>query len=699
MNNFKRASQLTAKGIFVIVSCLLVGYINYQIISSWIGHDGPANLGSIEVSYVSMGRFLRDFGIPGGASWMPLWYIGFPFHIFYTPLLPFLEFVITKFSGITFWESYRLITGVSYILVPISLFFLGKRLSRTTLGGLTAAILYSVAPTIFYFILPSGEVAEDSISRVGILDPRRFTILVRWGEGPHTLSLVFLPLAGMFTDRYLKKKSEERLLLASIFIGLTALTNSLGLFALLILLASFCFSYLAIYPRKKKQTLLKFFVLGVTSLGLISFWYNFDFITNFFSEGKSAFGRYASLFPWGWLTALIGVLIFYWIITKVLKNVGIAVSLIWFLIIFTVVAVYYFSSPPELSELRIELLPQALRYNTEVDMAVSLLGGVLLGSFVKVLGKKNRILGVLGGLGVLGIAIVLGIYIQTFIPTATKAASQVVDLQKTREYEIAKWLDSHVDKKKGERVFIPGNYGFYLNYFTNVWQHRGGLFQASTHPWPEHIHYQLANGKDPEIALSWLRIINAKYAVITTAGSSEVYKEIKNLGRFESFEQIYSERGDIIYKVPLARESLAKTVNKDMIASLSVPKKGDDKSAILKYENWVSNSSQGLLEFEVINNDTYKIYGVVGKSEAVLLQMTYDDGWAAKNSLSGKTIKKQKDPLGFLILFPDEGTLNITLTHERTWKEWLGYLMTLLTISILIFYKFWGSKNAAKTKS
>src|SRR3989344_7124371 len=97
---------------FALFSVVIIFWINYSIISGWFGKSGPANLGSIEVSYVSMGRFLADFGL---RTWAPFWYLGFPFHLFYTPFLPFLELILNKFFGMHLWESYRFLTGIGYI--------------------------------------------------------------------------------------------------------------------------------------------------------------------------------------------------------------------------------------------------------------------------------------------------------------------------------------------------------------------------------------------------------------------------------------------------------------------------------------------------------------------------------------------------------------------------------------------------------
>lgn len=687
--------SLVLKVIGGVIGIVAIAFINYQIISSWFGKPGPANLGSIEVSYVSMGRFLRDFGFK---SWAPFWYLGFPFHLFYTPALPFFEYVLNASLGLHLWETYRLITGVSYVLVPVSLFLLGWQLSRKLIGGLVAAVLYSVGPSVFYFLIP--EVAEDRLSPLinGFLDPRRLTILVRWGEGPHTLSLVFLPLAALFFARHLaaKKSKFSNIFFASLFLGLAALSNALGFFASVILILSLAFARYAQKTKYKKRVTSSTIFVILLALGLISFWYNLSFITNFFGESGGIIKRYLELFPWGWLAALFLSLVVFLLIKRFIKNWRVAGSLVWFLILFAVVATYYFSAPAEFAERRVELLPQALRYTTEVDMALSLLIGVLVGSLFSFFERKVKVFGILGVLVGFGVLVAGYIYIQPFIPVASNAASQFVDLDETREKQIADWLNDNVDITRGERVFLPGNYGFYLNWYTDVWQHRGALFQAASHRWPEHIHFQMANGEDEEISTAWLKAINAKYAVITVPGSNELYKEIKNPERFTDLKEVYRQRGDLIYEVPLVRPSLAKTVSASVADSLIEPEKADSKDELLAYVNWVENSSDNELEFEMLDHDNYKITGEVGEGEAILVQMTYDAGWSARDN--GKKVGKQPDPLGFLVLNPEPGEVNINLTHSSTWRQWLGYLTTAATLGFIAWFVVVGKTKNRRPK-
>ena len=546
---------------------------------------------------------------------------------------------------------------------------------------MVSGVFYSVGPTLFYFL--RSEVMGDRFS-TDFLDPRRFTILVRWGEGPHLLSLVFLPLVGVFFALALRRKNFWLLVAAAVAFALTALSNALGMMGALLLVFSIAFVRYARWPKEHTRTAFSTVLLVLLGLGLVSFWFNLSFLTNFFGEGGKAASIYLSLFPWGWVGAIFGAGLLYLVVGKILRDSGVAASLVWFSLVFTVVYVYYFSA--DIAELRIELLPQALRYMTQVDLSFSVLVGAVVAWMLKRIGSRFRLAELILSLFLIVISMYSFMYIQPFLSVSAAATSNVVDLSRTRERVIAEWLSSHVDTEKGERVFLPGNYGFFLNWFTDVWQHRGALFQAATHPWPEHIHFQMANGKDPEVVRAWLVAINAKYAVVTGPGSSELYKEIKYLDRFADMPVVYEESGDTIYKVPLIRPSLAKPVDKLSLGRLVPPQKADDKQALLDYADWVEKSSLNEAEFRMIDHDTYTISGALDDGEAVLVQMTADPGWTAFDAARGKKVSKGEDPLGFLVLFPEPGEFEITLRHRSTWRQWLGYVTTAATLVFIVWY-------------
>lgn len=674
---FKSVSKKVFNVLLLFGLALLVAVFNIFLIKAWLFGDGPANLSSIEVSYVSMANFLvRDFP---QLSWAPFWYFGFPFYLFYTPVLPVLVAVLKVFSGVSFWQAYRVISGAGFVLGPVSLFFLVFYLTKDRLAALTSGFIYSIMPTIFNFILSSGEVRRDSFTSE-FVDPRRLVNLARWGEGPHTFSLVFLPLAVLFYFKALKDRKASSILLAAGFTAATALTNAIGLYALAAFLILIFLVEIFFKAKKRTETLLVSFLVGLFAYGISAFWYNFAFIGTFFGEGEGILKVWVSLFPWGWVFLVIGVFGVLSLLKKFVKDAACASVLLWTLALFAIVGTYYFSAPPEFFKERIELAPQALRYMTEIDMGMAALVGLAIGAIAKRLSKKNKVLG--GVFSLLSGGVIIGacvFYGALYGPAIQGSLGANVDLSKTHEKKLASFLAENIDSTKGERVYITGNPAFFLNFFTDVWQLRGGLYQAMAHPWPSHIYYQLGAGKDPEIAKAWLKVANTKYAVIVPG------PEVEQKDKFKIFSLAAVIDGSMIYKVTLTNTSPVKIVNLGAMQVLFTPAKGDDKGPILAYLGWLEKIKEQEASFEKVNNNLYKIKAQVGQGEGILVQMTADKGWKAI-SPQGK-IGIAKDPLGFLVLVPAApGEYEITLSHHRTGVVWLGYLMTVLTLGAAVLF-------------
>ncbi len=122
----------------------------------------------------------------------------------------------------------------------------------------------------------------------------------------------------------------------------------------------------------------------------------------------------------------------------------------------------------------------------------------------------------------------------------------------------------------------------------------------------------------------------------------------------------------------------------------------DDKEKLLAYSSWVEDSSYNETSFVVVNNDTYHIEGFIDDGEGILVQMTADPGWSAVDS-SGKKITTGKDPLGFLMLYPGSGDISITLIHGPTWKQWLGYAVTIVTLLFIAGFSLYRKIYRSKT--
>ena len=693
----------------------IIGYLNFELIRFHFVGDFNQNIASIETSYIQMAKFWVE---SGGAGWQPLWYLGYPWHVFYTPVLPALEVMLHNFAGFSFAHAYRVITGIGYILTPISTFFFVWQISKSKSGAFIAALTYTLAPSLMSLIF--HEVSEDTISN--LLEPRRYTILVRWGEGPHTLALAFLPLYGVFLSRYLEGRRFGDMFLAALFLGFIAMTNAIPLWAGILLTVAFFLGKLAeAKPLNSGKKLAKpadvaivgqdelskwldgvdfvkifkgIMAIFAVAYGLIAFWYNPQFIGTFFAEGSGAFSNWAAMFPWGILIFVLLAVLLFAIVKKLFGSVlGLSFAIFWFLMVFGLVFVYYASG-----DSRLEYVPQVLRLNTEADLSVSILIGVLVSRlFLFLVGMEGyrKIVGFLSAAVVLAVPLlILGIWgskLLGVLPQHTKPieASKIRDISNTAEYRVGKKL-RELTEGTGERVFAPGNYGFWLNFFEPVPQIRGGLYQSSVHSWPDHIYWQVVNGTDSNIALAWFKIANIGKLVFTTGASAETYKDYKVPK--EKFDKVlvskFSESGDIYYDVPLKNNILAKVVESRALAHLKKPFNAIDDEAIFQYVEWMERYSDRRLNVSVIKQDHFRIWGDVSEGESVLFQMSHDPGWSVevKKGLVGPgKWKVVRDPLDFIVLVPEgEGSFEIDLVWRRPLVVYFGYLVSFITLVLII---------------
>ncbi len=671
-----------------LVFCVIIIFLNFSLIRFWFEGEFSQNMGSIEISYIQMAKFWAE----GGSLWRQWWYLGHPWHVFYTPLLPFLELGLFDFFNVSFGHAYRLITGVGYVLVPVSVFLFVWQIAKSKTGAFVSALFYSFVPSVIALLF--DEVAADSLS--GGLEPRRFAILVRWGEGPHTLALVFVPIFGLFLARFLKNAKFLDLFLTCMFLGLSVLTNAISVWVCALLSLSFLMTTV-VDKENLIIVLKKFGQVFLLTFGLLAFWYNLPFVSTFFSESGGALGNWLAIFPWGFVVLSFGITAVFLVTRKLFgKFSGVPLSIFWFLMLFFVVYVYYASGQDHL-----EYAPQALRLNTEVDLALSVLVGTVVSNIYLFLQK--RLLGLKAVGSVLGLLIVsfISFFILQFgwkllgkLPVHTKDISTVSikSPENSSEFRIAKKLEE-ATRGTDERVVAPGNYGFWLNYFVSVPQIRGALYQSSAHFWPEHIYYQLTSGSDAQVSLAWLKIANVGKVVFTGPGSPELYKDFKvPVTKFSGIlNEQYQEGGDIIFSVPLKNNSLAKVVDFEAISAISKPKNAIDSEPIFAYVGELEKNSQKKVMVLRESESKMKIVGQLNAGEAILVQETYDPGWKVK----GGGWKVLGDPLDFLLLSPKkEGAFEIDLIYSKPFTVYFGYAITFITLILVIknlFFKklFW----------
>jgi len=622
-------------------------------------------LGSIEAGYISVAQFIVEHFPHLG--WNPLWYMGYPFHIFYTPLLPYLMAAINSLiPTISTPAAYRLITSFLYALGPITLYIFVEELTKRDDTALISALFYSLLPSASYFI---GGI-RDVASGFGYA-PWRLLVLVLYGEGPHISGLTFTPLAVLSFLRTLKRPAFGGYLLTAGFIFLVALFDLAALYGLAIVLTvTLLTEMVAGDPLRKMMTAFKGAIL---TYGLCAFWYNLSFIRASFAykAGEIEIPLGALLTS---LVILLPVMIAVFSLLVGRERLQqILLPLTWFLLILVItVAHYYFG---------LDLSPEPNRYIPEMDMAFAILLGIVVTmgidhvAKVSKQGSWRRLLGT-----VITPALIL-LLAMPLIGRTWELTQPKMDMENTSEYRIAQFLAAREERG---RVYVTGTNAFWLNIFSQVPQVRGGLDQSNINPWMAHAAHQINTGQDSSLAALWFKALNVRYVVVNYPDSSVVYKDYRHPDKFEGrLTEIYRHSGDVIFLVPLRHPELVQAIDSRKLEALNPIQNAVDAQNLTAYVALIEEKSpQAIVEYSMENNDHLTIDATLAENAALLVKMTYHAGWRAYSK--GNQLPIEPDPLGFMVIKLERpGEHFIELRHERLWDECLGYGLTILTLSVI----------------
>lgn len=632
-------------------------------------------MGSIETVFMADAKFILE-NFPH-LSWNQYWYTGFPFHLFYTPLLPALMALFHAIYPVIELASwYRIIVGVFYAAIPVSVYFFVRFITGKTVVGFLASLIFSFVPTLAYQMSAVGSMGWAHQGA-----PWRFLTLIFYGEGGHIMGLFFIPLALLFFIKFMRVGGYKNLLLASTITTLLALTNMIALIGFGVML--FITIFVEIMEKNWAGKFKRAVLTSLFSFGLSAFWYNLSFMKASVSIGtggaSGGVGQvYLRMLP---LFFLLSPVIF------ILAAVGnkksfkpILMALGW-VVIFYLSAHFWFSS-------QTMLLPQPNRYVLEMDMGVSLIlawVGYLL--VEKVFSAQK--------LWVKIIPLVLGLGVILWQPlkytqAVWELAQPAKDITQTAEYQTASWLEKNT---QGSRVYATGSTAFWLNTFANVPQIRGGNDGLASPRTLDGV-YQIntgenaPKGKEGEVALGWLRIFNTPYIVINTPNSREYYHDYLRPERFTNNPEatkIIDLNGDEIYKITLKQPSLAQVVKKAGFDGLKPLKNAVDTKNLERYVNYIDGDNPTPAEFSWTGVGRAKIKTNLKPGEGVAVQIAYNPGWKAY--IDNKSIPVKNDIIGFVYLdIQREGDIQIDLVYKKTWDVWLGYLITLLTVAGLVYY-------------
>ncbi len=620
--------------------------------------------GSIEATFIANARFITE-RFPD-LSWYPYWYLGFPFELFYTPLLPAAVALVGKIGG-DIPQAYRLVAATGYALGLPALYLAARELTGSRRAALLGAGAFLLLPSLTY-AFPPIRTDGSGLSGTFVPPPWRLVALVEYGEGPHVLSLSIALLGVAATLRYLRARSAFRLAVAVVALVAVALTNLIGALGVAIFIFGIA---LANGPAAsftgKWQGLAKLGVLTVLfSLG----WYSLGFMRAFSQPGGGDTASFYLALPLVALAAVIAVA------ALPLKRLppGMDVALLW-LFLFGAILV-----PKQL--FGIGIAPQPIRYSLELDAAFAIAIGIVLATLIERVTSWRLARGALGAVAVLALVVVgapawLGVQARLAPDASWRDWS---------ERRVALWLAGNL--RPGERAFLSGDHAFWLNVFADVPQVRGGQDFSAVDPWPAHAAFQISSGPDAAISKIWLQALAVRYLVVTTPSSSEIFHDFTNPAKFDGmFPVVFDERGVRIYEVPPAGDPRAVVVSS--ASDLQAPTNGIDRPAL---ESYLSAVAQGTAPITAVSGIGHWRVETQAAGDLIVRE-AYDSGWQA--SVDGKGVAVVPDTLGMLRLTLPAGSHAVVLDRRVHLDFLAGLGIAALTGLVLLVRAFRGGRRSA----
>jgi hypothetical protein len=623
---------LVAGGLFVVQAAL---------IAPLFAGDFTRARGSIESAYITDARFIAEH-FPD-LSWNPLWYLGFPFEWFYTPLLPAVVAALGKITG-DVPEMYRIVAATGYALGPPALYLATRQIARLPLAGAFAALAFIFLPSPAY-LLPALRNDASSFFTDLVLPPnQRLFVLVKYGEGPHVLSLSLALLALAATARYVRSPSAPRLALAVLPLVGAALTNLIGVLGAILFIGFLPASApLGDTALGRWARVLRVGVLaGLFSLG----WYSLGFIRavfGFTTPGGAEGGSAYVFFP---ILVGIGLLLVAQLSRRVPEGLELAIG--WSVVFAVIVAALQLGGAA--------LVPQPTRFALELDVAFAVAFGVALAALVRWLAGilEPRAVGALA-LAFCAAVIVLGAGTWTAIRDDLEPDPHWTEWS---ERATALWLAAHL--APGERAYLSGDHAFWLDVFADVPQVRGGVDFAFSNPWWAHVAYQMNTGADADVSTLWMEALPVRYVVVAGPGSPEIYKEDWVYPRkFDGrLALALDQRGVRIYEVPRAGDARLVVAR---VGDLAAPTSAVDRPAL---ETYVARMrvARAPARLEQRGLGGWRADVEVADGESVVLRQAYDTGWHA--TVDGRDVAVRADPIGQLLVPVPAGAHVVELDHR-----------------------------------
>jgi hypothetical protein len=610
--------------------------------------DYTRQMGSIEAAYVGLARYVAQHF--SDLSWFPLWYDGIPYPDTYPPLLHWISGLAVALFGISPGLAYHAVTATIYAAGPAALFWMAWRLSGNCPAAFTAGLLYSlVSPTCLL-------VKEVRFDAGGWFGPRRLGTLVVYGEGPHLISLLFLPLAIGLLHVALQKRQPAYYVMAALAIAAVPLSNWLGGMALAMAIAAYL---LAGVVQPWPGTWLRTAGLGAFAYAIAVPWLGPATIAVIRANAPRVANNFESttaqrLFAGGVAMGLLlcaGALARW----KAAPATRFA-ALFAYITAATALGRYWF---------RQSLVPQPERYHLEMDMAFCVLAALVIWPLIARISRRARAV-VACAAAAAGIAI--GVHQQRM----AHEMERPIDIRTTIEYQTARWLDANLP---GRRVFAPGTIGFWLNAFSDAPQLTGGFDNGILNPFLPHVIFQVYAGEKQDLAVAFLKAYGCAAVIGGGPQSREVYHPYAHPEKFAGLPELWRNGGDVIYAVPGRSGSLAHAIRAADLVQMTPVAYND--VAVKPYLAALDDPTLPAADLRWSAPSAAAVTADLRPEHLLSIQISWASGWHA--SVNGGPRPAWGDKLNQMVVEPRcSGPCTVELTYdggaEGRVSRWLSRL-------------------------
>ena len=480
----------------ILVYIVTLLWINVYIARDLFTVEFTRHLQSNEGTFIAIARVIMQH--PTDLLWWPFWNIGMPFQNTYFPLLPLTTAAAAKLAGCSPALAFHAVCAFFYCLGPVTLFLMAWKLSGAPGYSFIAALAYSL-------LSPSAFLAGALRSDLGtVWGPRRLQTLVFYGESPHIASLALLPLA-VLVLYWCFQGRRSLAALAGILMSAVVLMNAFG--GVTLAIALFCL-LLAGERSDLPRNAVFAALTGILAYLWVSPWIPPSVLQTIRQNAQLVGGDFRPRLPT--VLAAIAALGGLALLGVLMRRRHWPFHLKFFLLFSAALAAitlpaFYWD---------IFLLPQPHRYNLELDMALCLL---VVFAFRQVSERWSPKAKVAVGLALIVPAAHQVIHYRLY----AKALIQPVDITKTSEYKVARWIDQNL---KGQRVMVSGSWSLWFNIFSDNPQLSGG-HEPMAPNWVQRVAvYTLytgenAGGQDAAISELWLKALGNQ-AIAVPGGNS-----------------------------------------------------------------------------------------------------------------------------------------------------------------------------------